>query len=83
MELKRIKKSASQVLAIDGAEVLLSYGTPVAYSGPDGVFRTDKQWSPTTSKHINQWAGYKPKNTKPQSWFNALISIRLNRPDSQ
>lgn len=41
----------------DGMEVLFSYSTPVAAFIPGrGYVRTRRQWSKTTSKHINAWA---------------------------
>lgn len=41
---------------IDGVTVLVSYSTPVAAFVPgQGVLRTEKFFSQTTSKHINRW----------------------------
>jgi hypothetical protein len=64
--------------------VLFSYKTPVAfvYSGDDTVYVTNKFWSCTTSRHINQWVVirdlWKTSNrtviAKPQEWFDNLIA---------
>ena len=47
--------------------VLFSYKTPVAYSEVTelgrGYYKTNKKWSATTSRHINQWL------PKPQEEF--------------
>ena len=41
---------------IRGAEVLFSYGTPVALLDTDGVYVvTEEKFSSTTSKHISQF----------------------------
>ena len=39
--------------------VLLSYKTPVAYKilGLSTVYKTNKYWSRTTTRHINKWLG--------------------------
>jgi hypothetical protein len=60
---------SNQTLVEDnGCQVLYSYETPVALIS-SGIFRhaykTDRKWSVTTSKHINQWLrkeGFDPKN---------------------
>jgi hypothetical protein len=41
---------------VKGLQVLYSYNTPVAaYREGVGFIRTDRHFSKTTSKHINQW----------------------------
>ena len=67
-------------LTVDGNVILFSYNTPVAaYVStvnekiPSGWYKTNKKWSKTTSKHINQWyAGQ--YNEKEQTFFDNLIS---------
>jgi len=55
MRIKQIGTNKT-VLYIDDATVLFSYGTPVAaLIWGRGYVRTNKFWSVTTSKHINQW----------------------------
>ena len=50
--------SNQTILEGKGCRVLYSYETPVALEAPNGkYYRTDKKWSVTTSKHINQFVG--------------------------
>jgi len=60
------------VLNIGDTEVLFSYSTPVAYRGPLGCFRTEVNYSVTTSKHIHAWGAH-GFPTRPQSWFDSII----------
>jgi hypothetical protein len=57
MKLNRINNTAATEIELpNGNTVLFSYSTPVACHIPgQGFYRTTKQWSRTTSKHINQW----------------------------
>ena len=43
------------IIEQDGNEVLFSYSTPVAGRNEDGVFKTSKWYSSTTTKHINKY----------------------------
>jgi hypothetical protein len=36
-------------------------------------FKTEKQWSVTTSRHVNKWMPT-ATGTKAQEWFDALAS---------
>jgi len=65
-------------IEIGGKTVFFSYKTPVAcHINGEGYFRTDKQWSRTTSKHINQFiarnGGTGKTQTRPQSFFDSLV----------
>ena len=42
-----------------GTVLLYSYETPVAGEDQNGKFRTDTQYSSTTTRHINKWLGGK------------------------
>jgi len=54
--LKPLGANQNQVTSSNGTIVLMSYETPVAAFIPgQGVIRTSKKWSATTSKHINKW----------------------------
>ena len=59
---------SNQTLVEDkGCSVLYSYETPVALivGGSNRAYKTDRKWSVTTSKHINQWLrkeGFDPKS---------------------
>ncbi len=55
MNLKPIKANMNEIEAGD-LTVLFSYKTPVAYHRAGvGYAKTNKYWSRTTSRHINQW----------------------------
>ena len=58
MKLNNLGEHQNEV-HFEGVSVLFSYNTPVAYYDvKSGLFyKTNKKWSVTTSKHINQWAG--------------------------
>ena len=52
-----------------GCTVLYSYEKPVALivGHANRAYKTDRYWSVTTSRHINQWLrgeGFDPKNTE-------------------
>lgn len=78
MKVKPIGSNQTEVHKDNGTVILFSYETPVAAYNlrphEDGGFagiRTDKKWSRTTSKHINQWGGgdFKPV---PQEQLDSL-----------
>lgn len=54
MKLRPLAANMNEV-EIGDTLVLFSYKTPVAVRLDIGFFKTDKQWSPTTSRHINKW----------------------------
>ena len=55
MNVKHLGPNKTEV-GTSKATVLFSYDTPVAaFILGRGYVRTDKFWSVTTSKHINQW----------------------------
>ena len=88
MELIKIKSNMNE-LRTDHYRILVSYATPVAViitsphspriiGLPYRIHVTDKKWSSTTTRHINQWLQTynitgKP-TTKPQSYFDNLYS---------
>ncbi len=54
--------------------MLFSYETPVACILDGTAFKTDKYWSKTTTKHINQWLKqYDHVEVRPQDFFNGLV----------
>ena len=68
-------------LHFSGGVVLFSYQTPVALKvlnhktkALDFIYKTDKKWSNTTTKHINKWFGTWFPEAKPQSFFDDLVS---------
>lgn len=77
MKLQSIGSNQT-VLRFEGKAILFSYDTPVAcimyVDEPNKAYKTDKQWSRTTSKHINSWLKYYDwVDIKPQSFFDNLI----------
>lgn len=82
----RIVEQWSNVTVIevnDALQVLFSYKTPVAaWVAGRGILRTDRSWSVTTSKHINQWIKLFNRPTVtvvPQAEIEALA----NSPEKQ
>ena len=55
---------------INGVSILYSYATPVACRGRY-CFKTETNFSKTTSSHINKW-GAKNFETKSQDYFDNL-----------
>ena len=56
MKLIPLGSNQNLVQLNNGVQVLFSYKTPVAAHVPgEGFFRTNHNWSRTTSKHINRW----------------------------
>ena len=86
---KQVKKIGQQSVAEhryeNGAEVLVSYSTPVAGYIPGlGFIETDRKWSVTTSKHITQWKkrmGYPLTARVPQeeidNWLQKLDGLKM------
>lgn len=59
MRLTPIKANMTE-LEIGNKRVLFSYKTPVAYQELTTIgdyYKTNKKWSQTTTRHINQWLG--------------------------
>jgi len=55
MKLTPLKSNMTEI-EIGDKTILFSYKTPVAYHQAGvGYAKTNKYWSVTTSKHINQW----------------------------
>lgn len=55
-------------------EVLFSYDTPVAGVMPSGqVFKTDKKWSVTTSKHIKEYLDGRNASNLSQDDINNIV----------
>lgn len=71
----KIKNVGSNMVELETGEltVLFSYSTPVAAHTPDGWFKTSKKWSPTTSRHINNWLGGKEAFERDQEFFEGLL----------
>lgn len=77
MKLNPIANNMNEIILGDGSRILFSYQTPVAHYKPsEFLYRTDKKWSNTTTRHINKWDIAKwsdiPYTTKPQAYFDEL-----------
>jgi len=55
MKLNPIKSNMTE-LQLKDKVILFSYKTPVAFCDYSNIYKTDKFYSVTTSKHITQWA---------------------------
>lgn len=67
MKLKYLGANMTLLTFTNGNELFFSYETPVAGRNSDGLFRTDKYFSTTTSRHINQWLNGDDARVVPQS----------------
>jgi len=73
LKLNPIKANQTEVHLEGGTVVLFSYKTPVAAQLSTGGFiRTEKYYSRTTSKHINQWLDGVQAETVPQVTLDHL-----------
>ena len=78
MELKQIGSNMTE-LTINGTSILFSYETPVAGYDNQGAFRTDQNYSSTTTKHINKYLGGKGVGRiLEQSAINKLVVGRYD-----
>lgn len=74
MILKSLNKKNAHLLVLDAQnEILFSYETPVAALFDGQPVVTDKRYSTTTSRHINEWLGARDSVVQPQSWFDTLL----------
>lgn len=74
MNLKPLKANMTELTINENLVVLFSYQTPVAIMTQEGYIKTEKNWSRTTSRHINQWLPEGGKVTsKPQEFFDGLV----------
>jgi len=55
MKLNPIKNNMNE-LELNDKVILFSYNTPVAMCDYSNIYKTDRYYSQTTTKHINQWA---------------------------
>lgn len=71
MKVKSIGSNQTEIILLDGTQVLVSYETPVAAKINGEYYRTEQRHSVTTTKHINKWAHCAV--VKPQSFFDSLL----------
>jgi hypothetical protein len=73
VKIRRIDNTAAiEIEKSNGDRVLVSYSTPVAAVVNGVLYRTDCNYSNTTSRHISAW-GCKFAKMRPQSFFDALL----------
>jgi hypothetical protein len=69
-------KSNVTELTIGDTTIMFSYQTPVAGYDDHGAFRTDRKYSVTTSRQINQYLGGKEVGrTVSQEYINSLVEV--------
>lgn len=73
MKVKNIGSNQTEVTCGD-VTILFSYETPVAARINNEYFKTETEYSATTTKHVNRWAGKCP--VKPQAFFDTLLKER-------
>lgn len=64
----------TQVTTKTGLVIFFSYSTPVAGTDKDGYFRTGTKYSPTTTRHINNFLDGNPARTVTQDWIEDLLT---------
>ena len=78
MRLRQLGSNTTQItydLHTGKMDILFSYETPVAAWIPNrGYIRTQKKFSVTTTKHINQWLQGAEAQEVPQSQLEELIA---------
>lgn len=79
MKISNIGSNQTQV-TVGNLELLVSYETVVAAvdrtNGTGLALVTEKKWSATTTKHINNWLktkSFSSRATRPQTFFDNLI----------
>ena len=72
--LRNLGANKTQLTFDNGLQLFYSYATPVASYSPITCeyYRTEKRYSNTTTKHINQWLEGCEAIEKPQSYFDNL-----------
>ncbi|MCK4870778.1 MAG: hypothetical protein KAS93_06685 [Gammaproteobacteria bacterium] len=79
MKVRNIANNQTEISLLDGTKILISYETPVAALRDGSYYRTKKQWSATTTKHINKWldntAGENVATPRDQEFFDELLVI--------
>ena len=73
MKIKPIKANMTELVIDRDTTILFSYETPVAGWDDQGAFRTDKHYSQTTTRHINQYLGGKDVGrVVPQEYIESM-----------
>jgi hypothetical protein len=73
MKLSKLGPNTTELDLANGTTVLFSYKTPVAaYVMGRGLIKTEKKYSVTTSKHVNQWLDGREHETVDQMELDRL-----------
>ena len=76
MKIKRLGANKTILALPSGSEAFFSYDTPVAFQMHSGeIFKTEKYYSRTTSKHIAQYLNGREAEAVPQSMINQLVGV--------
>lgn len=77
MNLKPLGANVTEV-TLGNTRILFSYQTPVAYeiiSGDQsGIYKTDRFWSKTTSRHINKWLDGRTASLVEQKYLDKIVA---------
>jgi len=75
MKLRKIANNQT-VIETKRFDILISYETPVASYDKQTFtyYRTEKKWSATTTRHINQWLNGVEAKTGTQEYFDNLLN---------
>jgi hypothetical protein len=76
MKIKPIKNNLTEFTFNPNYQILVSYETPVA-AYIDGVYyKTAKNWSKTTNRHLSFWLGGVGAVEKEQGFFDDLMAVQ-------
>ena len=71
MKIQQVGPNQTAVITKDQT-VFFSYNTPVAAMVNGNYYRTEKKWSTTTGRHINNWLNGQQAEIKSQAFFDGL-----------
>jgi hypothetical protein len=82
MKVRSLGKNQTE-LAFEDISVLVSYETPVAARVNGQFYRTSRQHSATTTRHINKWLGQwvagAQVEEKEQAFFDNLLTLNQSK----
>lgn len=73
MQVKNVGSNMTELSLTDGTVVLFSYETPVAAEWRGSLYKTEKKWSQTTTRHINKWLEGRTAQDAYQTFFDDLV----------
>ena len=72
MKVKNVGSNMTEISLNDGTLILFSYETPVAAEFDYKLYRTNKKWSATTTRHIKKWLDGREAEEAYQTFFDGL-----------